>query len=105
MNKLDEVFNFISSPFQYISLKHEDDKMVVFEKGDLLFVFNFHMYKSYENYKIGTQWGSEHKIKSSIFNIFICNYFSNSICTIITILSHNSFSFKELIDFSLTIFI
>ena len=62
MNKLDEVFNFISSPFQYISLKHEDDKMVVFEKGDLLFVFNFHMYKSYENYKIGTQWGSEHKI-------------------------------------------
>ena len=62
MNKLDEVFNFISSPFQYVSLKHEDDKMVVFEKGDLLFVFNFHMYKSYENYKIGTQWGSQHRI-------------------------------------------
>ena len=62
MNKLDEVFNFISSPFQYVSLKHEDDKMIVFEKGDLLFVFNFHSYKSYENYKIGTQWGSQHKI-------------------------------------------
>ena len=62
MNKLDEIFNFISSPFQYVSLKHEDDKMVVFEKGDLLFVFNFHMHKSYENYKIGTQWGTQHKI-------------------------------------------
>ena len=62
MNKLDDIFNFISSPFQYVSLKHEDDKMIVFEKGDLLFVFNFHSYKSYENYKIGTQWGTPHKI-------------------------------------------
>ena len=62
MNKLDDVFNFISSPFQYISLKHEDDKIIVFEKGDLLFVFNFHSYKSYENYKIGTKWGTQHKI-------------------------------------------
>ena len=62
MNKLDDVFNFISSPFQYVSLKHEDDKIVVFEKGDLLFVFNFHPYKSYENYKIGTKWGTKHKI-------------------------------------------
>ena len=62
MNKLDEVFYFISSPFQYVSLKHEDDKIVVFEKGDLLFVFNFHPNKSFENYKIGTKWGTRHKI-------------------------------------------
>ena len=62
MNKLDEVFYFISSPFQYVSLKHEDDKLVVFEKGDLLFVFNFHPSKSFENYKIGTKWGTRHKI-------------------------------------------
>ena len=62
MNKLDEVFYFISSPFQYVSLKHEDDKIVVFEKGDLLFIFNFHPNKSFENYKIGTKWGTRHKI-------------------------------------------
>ena len=62
MNKLDDVFNFISSPFQYLSLKHEDDKMIVFEKGDLLFVFNFHPEKSFENYRIGTKWGTQHKI-------------------------------------------
>ena len=62
MNKLDDVFNFISSPFQYVSLKHEDDKIVVFEKGDLLFIFNFHPNKSFENYKIGTKWGTRHKI-------------------------------------------
>jgi 1,4-alpha-glucan branching enzyme len=62
MNKLDDIFRFISSPFQYVSLKHESDKVVVFEKGDLLFVFNFHSNNSYEKYKIGTQWGTRHKI-------------------------------------------
>ena len=34
----------------------------VFEKGDLLFIFNFHPYQSYDNYRIGTIWGSPHKI-------------------------------------------
>ena len=62
MNRLDEVFNFISSPSQYVSTQHEGDKVIVFEKGDLLFVFNFHPTKSFENYKIGTKWGTEHKI-------------------------------------------
>ena len=62
MNRLDEVFYFISSPFQYVSTQHEKDKVIVFEKGDLLFVFNFHPYNSFENYKIGTKWGTEHRI-------------------------------------------
>ena len=62
MNRLDEVFNFISSPYQYVSTQHEKDKVIVFEKGDLLFVFNFHPTKSFENYKIGTKWGTEHRI-------------------------------------------
>ena len=62
MNRLDEVFYFISSPFQYVSTQHEKDKVIVFEKGDLLFVFNFHPYRSFENYKIGTKWKSEHRI-------------------------------------------
>ena len=62
MNRLDEVFYFISSPFQYVSTQHEKDKVIVFEKGDLLFVFNFHPSQSFENYKIGTKWGTEHRI-------------------------------------------
>ena len=62
MNTLDEVFYFISSPFQYVSTQHEKDKVIVFEKGDLLFVFNFHPTNSFENYKIGTKWGTEHRI-------------------------------------------
>ena len=62
MNRLDEVFYYISSPFQYVSTQHEKDKVIVFEKGELLFVFNFHPTSSFENYKIGTKWGTEHGI-------------------------------------------
>ena len=62
MNKLEEIFCFIASKDLYISTKHEDDKVIVFEKEDLLFVFNFHPTKSFEGYQIGTKWGSKHKI-------------------------------------------
>lgn len=41
---------------------HEKDKLIVFEKGDLLFVFNFHPSTSFEHYRIGTKWNSEHII-------------------------------------------
>ena len=62
MNLLDEIFNFKASQEQYISTKHEEDKVITFEKGDLLFVFNFHPVKSFEGYTIGTKWGTQHKI-------------------------------------------
>ena len=41
--------------FQFISRRHEEDKVVVFERGTqgLLFVFNFHTHKSFPDYRIG----------------------------------------------------
>jgi len=33
---------------EYVSLKNEGDKMVVAEKGELLFIFNFHTTNSYQ---------------------------------------------------------
>lgn len=62
MNELEQKFNWLSSGHQFVSLTHEGDKVVVFERGDLLFVFNFHHTKSYEHYRIGTNWGTEHVI-------------------------------------------
>lgn len=41
---------------QYTSLKHESDKVIAFEKGNLIFVFNFHPTKSYTDYKIPTKF-------------------------------------------------
>ena len=36
-----------------MSLKHEGDKLIVFEKAGLVFVFNFHPTKSFTDYRIG----------------------------------------------------
>lgn len=35
---------------------------MVFERGDLLFIFNWHHTKSYVDYRIGSKWASEHVI-------------------------------------------
>jgi 1,4-alpha-glucan branching enzyme len=45
----------VNYDFKYVSRKHEDDKVIVFERGDkaLLWVFNFHTNKSYTGYQIG----------------------------------------------------
>lgn len=56
------MFQTMTSEHQYISLAHEQEKIIVFEKGVLLFVFNFHPTQSYEAYKVGTSWDSDHKI-------------------------------------------
>jgi 1,4-alpha-glucan branching enzyme len=62
MHKLETEVDWLNSKHQYISLMHEKDKLIAFERGDLLFIFNFHSSKSFENYRIGTKWGSEHLI-------------------------------------------
>jgi len=45
-----------------VSVQDDDKKLIVFEKGKLLFIFNFHSTRSYENQAIGTKWSSEHFI-------------------------------------------
>jgi len=39
----------------YVSRKHEDDKVIVFERAGVVFVFNFNPSKSFTDYKIGVQ--------------------------------------------------
>ena len=34
-------------------MQDEEAKVIVFERGNLLFVFNFHPSESYEKYKVG----------------------------------------------------
>lgn len=36
--------------------------MVVFERGNLLFIFNFHGENSYTDYRVGTEWAGEYSI-------------------------------------------
>lgn len=39
----------------YTTWKHQDDKVVVFERAGLVFIFNFHVSKSFTDYKIGVE--------------------------------------------------
>lgn len=53
MMHLDKAFGFVAAPHQYISRKDEGDKLIVCERGDLVFVFNFHPTTSFTDYRVG----------------------------------------------------
>lgn len=53
MLSVDEKYGVLNYPQAYISLKNEGDKVIVFERNGLLFVFNFHHSNSYADYKVG----------------------------------------------------
>ena len=42
MNAMELLFGSMIKPHQYVSLNNEGDKVIVYEKGDLVYVFNFH---------------------------------------------------------------
>ncbi len=50
---LDKAFGFLNAPHTFISRKDEADKLIVFERGDLVFVLNFHPNNSYSDYRVG----------------------------------------------------
>ncbi|KAK9503231.1 hypothetical protein O3M35_011847 [Rhynocoris fuscipes] len=54
MNHLDMKYNWLGSLPGYVSWKHEDDKVIVFERAGLVFAFNFHPTKSFPDYRIAT---------------------------------------------------
>ena len=53
-------FEFLATKDNYMTLAHEDDKIIIFERGNLVFIFNFHPTKSFEHYRVGTKWGCDH---------------------------------------------
>ena len=53
MNRTEEKYGWLSADPAYVSWKHEDDKVIAFERGaGVLFVFNFNTSKSFTNYKV-----------------------------------------------------
>ncbi|KAI5950274.1 GLC3 [Candida jiufengensis] len=45
----------LDSPQAYVSLKNEQDKVLVFERNGLLFIFNFNSTQSFPDYKVGVE--------------------------------------------------
>jgi len=53
MCHLEEKYKWLPSPQAYITLKHEGDKLISFERGNLFWIFNFHYEKSFPDYSFG----------------------------------------------------
>ncbi|XP_033752279.1 1,4-alpha-glucan-branching enzyme-like [Pecten maximus] len=63
MMQLEETYQWLSNSQNFVSRKHEGDKVIVFDRADrLVFVFNFHPTKSYTDYKIGVQNPGKYKL-------------------------------------------
>lgn len=58
----EEKYGWLHSPQAYISLKNESDKVVVFERAGLLFVFNFHPSESFTDYRVGVEEAGTYRI-------------------------------------------
>ncbi|KAK2746215.1 alpha-1,4-glucan branching enzyme [Myotisia sp. PD_48] len=62
MQVTEQRYGWLHSPQAYVSLKHEDDKIIAFERAGLLWVFNFHPTKSYTDYRVGVEQEGTYRI-------------------------------------------
>lgn len=56
MNQVEINFQSMLKQHQYVSTQDDMGKVIVYEKGDLLYIFNFHPTQSYQDFPIGTLW-------------------------------------------------
>ena len=62
MQWTEQKYGWLHSPQAYISLKNELDKVIVFERAGLLWIFSFHPTKSFEDYRVGVQQAGTYQI-------------------------------------------
>lgn len=62
INTLEEKYGWLHANPGYVSWKHEDDKVVVFDRAGLVFAFNFHPTKSFTDYSVGVDGSGVYKI-------------------------------------------
>ncbi|MCJ1307170.1 alpha-1,4-glucan branching enzyme [Agyrium rufum] len=62
MQHTEEKYGWLHAPQAYVSLKNEEDKVIVFERAGLLWIFNFHPTKSYADYRVGVEQNGTYRI-------------------------------------------
>ncbi|PNS13878.1 1,4-alpha-glucan-branching enzyme [Sphaceloma murrayae] len=62
MQWTEEKYGWLHSPQAYVSLKHEGDKVIVFERAGLLWIFNFHPSNSFTDFRVGVEQEGTYKI-------------------------------------------
>ncbi|KAJ8391454.1 hypothetical protein AAFF_G00089280 [Aldrovandia affinis] len=63
MNRTEDKYGWLSSGPAFVSAKHEEDKVIIFERANVIFIFNFHPTKSYNNYRVAASSPGKYKIK------------------------------------------
>lgn len=62
LNSAENITQWLSSGHQWVSKKCPMDKVVVFERGDAVFVFNWNTNQSFSDYRIGCNNSGKYKI-------------------------------------------
>ncbi|XP_074106688.1 1,4-alpha-glucan-branching enzyme [Cotesia typhae] len=62
MNLLEDKYGWLNANPAYVSWKHEDDKIIAFDRAGVVFVFNFHPTKSFADYTVGVPEAGTYKI-------------------------------------------
>lgn len=63
MNLVEEKYKWLNDADRgYVSLKHESDKVIVFERAKCVFIFNFHPTSSFTDYKVGVELPGKYQI-------------------------------------------
>ena len=62
MQITEEKYGWLHSPQAYVSLKNETDKVLVFERAGLLWIFNFHPINSFSDYRVGVEEAGVYRI-------------------------------------------
>nr|XP_057935391.1 1,4-alpha-glucan-branching enzyme [Doryrhamphus excisus] len=63
MNRTEDKYGWLAAPPAFVSAKHEEDKVIVFDRANVLFIFNFHPSKSFQDYKVAVEAPGKYKIK------------------------------------------
>ncbi|KAH9939992.1 glycoside hydrolase superfamily [Amylocystis lapponica] len=62
MNALEERYGWLAAEPAYVSLKHNGDKVLAYERAGLLFVFNFHPTQSFTDFRVGVEEAGEYRV-------------------------------------------
>uniref|UniRef100_A0A3P9IGV1 1,4-alpha-glucan branching enzyme n=1 Tax=Oryzias latipes TaxID=8090 RepID=A0A3P9IGV1_ORYLA len=63
MNRAEDKYGWLAAPPAFVSAKHEGDKVIVFDRANVLFIFNFHPNRSFQDYRVGVEAAGKYKIK------------------------------------------
>ena len=66
MMELEEQHHFLAGGRGFVSRKHDGDKVLVFERGGLVWIFNFHPTQSFVDYRVGVE-------RAGLYRVVLCS--------------------------------